>query len=337
MYNNLLKFFVILILIGCAQKKESDTLDTSVGELGVDFVDKTKTLNWSPLAVDPKVGGVFFGELEIVAYDYRPGEAIQRWETNNGFNGPDWSYWPILNSGHDKAREIVIKPNSQVDISALNWVGNPPQDKDFIKEVGQFEIDVFEVYVYRMGVIYDNQFHNDGIVANSDPLYRYPEFASLPRFTSYPGIGGFAGFPGHGASSDTTYRINSFSILFIRDDWFPEPVLVYWSDRSSISHASKTLTTQQTDILTSLTSQTTQRRSLDHAIIIPYSKQSVALKKTKFSETKQVRSSSQAQVTFDLSDIIDPSSTFSGDSSVVKFKRDVNNVPLGLELSFRDK
>src|SRR5262245_40603231 len=37
------------------------------------------------------IQGLYLGESEVVAYDYRPGEAVQ---SDSGFgNGTDWSYW----------------------------------------------------------------------------------------------------------------------------------------------------------------------------------------------------------------------------------------------------
>ena len=58
------------------------------------------------------VKGLYFGELEIVAYDYRPGETIQ---SNNGFgNGEDFSYWTMLQNGYDEARDRVLEVGKEL-------------------------------------------------------------------------------------------------------------------------------------------------------------------------------------------------------------------------------
>jgi hypothetical protein len=309
----------------------------SIGNLNAEFVDLSKLQQESGQianSFDPSLGGVYFGELEIVAYNYRPGEEVQRWEPHNGFEGQDWSYWVLLQSGHDKARNIVLRPNQRLNISALDEKLNPPVDKEFIKKVGQFSVDFFEVAVYQPGLIYNHEFHFNGVVTNQNPLYKYPDFTSFPQFISHPGVGGFAGFPGHGSVNDATERVSVFSVIFARDDWFPEPVLVYFSDRNTLAGSSKTLTAFQATVLASMVSQSTQRRYLDHLIIVPYSRKVVAMKHERNCEDG-ARTSLQAQVSFDLSDLISEDSVFSGDSSIIKFKRDGNQVPFGINLSFK--
>ena len=55
------------------------------------------------------IQGLYFGELEIVAYQYRPGASLQTGQ-HFGTNGThDWSYWVVLQSGHDAAAPRSVR------------------------------------------------------------------------------------------------------------------------------------------------------------------------------------------------------------------------------------
>ncbi|MEQ1877610.1 MAG: hypothetical protein ABL958_13280 [Bdellovibrionia bacterium] len=285
--------------------------------------------------MDPNIGGLYFGQLEIVAYNYRPGETVQRWEPNNGFSGTDWSYWVLLQSGYDQSSDIVLKPNDRLDMSSLYVQLNPPVDEDFINEVGQFSIDFLEVSIYRPGLIYSDELYYNGIVSNPDSLYKYSEWSGVNKYQCYPGIGGFAGFPGHGMANDPTQRVSDFSIVFARDDWFPNPVLVYFDSRTTIGASSPALTADQSAKLISLVSQNTQRRNFEHFLIVPYSLVSVALSPNILGHGPQA--SAAAEVSFDFSILLEAGATFSGATSVIKFSRDANNIPFGTSLTFKSE
>ncbi|HLD98940.1 MAG TPA: hypothetical protein VJB59_01705 [Bdellovibrionota bacterium] len=335
------KIFIVITLIsfvtGCSKKSngsdESTPNGSTLGKFTLDFIDKTQIKTSASKITTTNVDGLYFGELEIVAYNYRPGQSIQRWEPNNGFAGEDWSYWVLLQAGYDSSRNIVLKPDERLDISSLYVQLNPPVDQNFVKEVGQFSIDFLEVSVYRPGIIYDGSFYYNGVVSNPNPLYKYPEWSGISQYLSHPGIGGFAGMPGHGSADDTTQRISEFSILFARDDWFPSAVLVYLDTRTSIAGSSSALSEDQSNKIISLVSQTTQRRNIDHLLIVPYSLVTVALSENVLGTGPTA--SAAAQVAFDLSNLLESGSTFTGDTSVIKFNRDSNNVPFGTSLTFK--
>lgn len=337
-----MKYLILIYLLASisACTKDSQSSDNeSVGKLDVEFVDASSALTNTSLKLfeensttaDPLIGGLYFGELEIVAYNYRPGEAIQRHESDNGFAGTDWSYWPILIGGYPKTRELILKPKQKLDISELVTKMNPPEDKEFVKSVGEFSLDFLEVYFYRTGIIYNNEFHYSGLIENPDPLFRAPEWSQLPRYVSNPGISGFAGFPGHGPVSDVTQRVSNFSVMFSRSDWFPKPLLVYFDGTSLTS--SPALNVEQESILLNLFNQGTQRRAYEHIIIVPYEHHSLALKRERINKEGNVKAAARVQVKFNLNEILEEDSTFSGESAVLKFKRDSNNIPFGLSLT----
>ena len=65
--------------------------------------------------VSSELKGVYFGELEIVAYDYRPGESVQA--NSSWGSGSDWSYWVVVQSGHDAARDYVLPVGGSLEFS----------------------------------------------------------------------------------------------------------------------------------------------------------------------------------------------------------------------------
>jgi hypothetical protein len=150
------------------------------------------------------VQGLYFGELEIVAYDHRPGQSVQN---NPGFGaGTDWSYWVVLQSGHPSARDIVLQENGAIDIMALNGeYGRQEFGAAFQSQVGRFDIDFFEVNFHRTGVVANGGYY--GMNANGNgldkhPLHRYPALRRCPHFgTSHRTFIGFARFVLRGRAS----------------------------------------------------------------------------------------------------------------------------------------
>lgn len=332
-----LALVLTLSLTSCFSSGKSDSESTSsYGILNASIIDAQKGRD-SRLSTsgDPKLGGIYFGELEIVGYSYRPGKKIQAWDKQNAFEGADWSYWLLLHGGHEAARNNVLRPGEELDLNSLNGdYGSRPSD-EFVKAVGKFSLDFLGVSIYRPGIIYDNAFYGSGVITNSNPLYKYPDFSTLPQYlAANPGIGGFAGFPGHGDPSDATQRINIFSIFFARDDWFPEPFLVTFDGNRQLEHSTIALNANQVSILSSFASQNPQRISLyNHYVFVPYKLRRIGLHRNSLKENG-VSPSSRALISFELSDVIEVGASFSGDTSMIKFKRDANNVPLGIKLAF---
>ncbi|HEX5754710.1 MAG TPA: hypothetical protein VFZ09_51475 [Archangium sp.] len=287
------------------------------------------------------IQGLYFGELELVAYDYRPGVTIPQTGQHFGGNGTrDWSYWVVLQSGHDAARDNVLQPGQQIDISALDNGYSTPPEQDFVDQVGSFDIDLFEVYLYRTGVISNNTYYGmnaDGNGSPVHPLHKYPALASLDDHFCAPE------FPGQPSN------IQDVNVFFVRSDWFPRSVVVNTRQEATtspprlvIDHTSIPLTPDQESLVLSLVNNGTQRRFYSNLLFIPFSGPvSVDLTGTGTpvgggttpAPHHYVAGDFRISVNFDLSDIIDESAT---DLSVprVRYKGDAQHVPFGLSVSF---
>jgi len=241
------------------------------------------------------LGAIYFGEIEAVAYNYRPGQSVQNSVSTGNFpdtdlypggTGADWSYWVIIQSGYTASRDNVVKVGSKLDVSALNPLPQAPSDA-FQTSAGQFGVDFVEVYAGNVGAVYDGgagyQFYGkkttgvDG-AAGGDPLYKITTdvvytTTKTQTTTKYPnGAGGYTG------------SLTNVSFLFARNDWFPSATVVTMNARDGTTHlqtvasASPALDAtaiasangkNQQQILESLTSQGTNRRAYGTLIVVP--------------------------------------------------------------------
>ncbi|TGK31686.1 hypothetical protein EHQ12_03690 [Leptospira gomenensis] len=284
--------------------------------------------------------GIYFGELEVVAYDYRPGETDQIHNGMSGFVGPDWSYWVIAPSGYTAGRYNVLKVGDQIN---PDWY--PPMYRQ--KITTDFEIDAFEINMDRVGIVYDDAFYGihdypagiDGGTSETNILYKYPEWSKIPKHTCIPE------FPGVPSSPIA----NTANVLFVRKDIVTTPVVVTTNYTvspvdgsliSSIKYSSRTLTTEESEFLLSLVQQGTTRRSYDNLLVIPYEGPWKITQDGESDTANKIYSAKDAEilVKFDLSNALDtnPAET---DLSVpkIRFASDGQNVPLGLKLEIVSK
>lgn len=283
--------------------------------------------------------GIYFGELEIVAYDYRPGETDQIHNPASGFVGPDWSYWVVAPSGYTEGRYNILKVGDQID---PNWY--PPSRRQ--KITSDFEIDAFEINMYSVGIVYDNEFYTpfeyagvgvDGGGSETNVLYKYPEWTQIPQHIA-PVL-----FPGF---TDVSLATN---VIFVRKDIVPTPVVVkmnYTIDTEastitySIGNTSRTLANEERDFILSLARQGTTRRVYSDLLVIPYEGPWKITQDGKSDPANKIYSVNESEifVKFDLSNALDtdPAET---DFSVpkIRFAADGQNVPLGLKLELVSK
>ncbi len=270
-----------------------------------------------------QVEGLYFGELEVVAYDYRPGETVQ---AGGGFGGgTDWSYWLALPSGHDAARDNVLAPGEQVDFAAMTGDYARPLERSFVDTVGAFEFDILEVYIYRTGVIYDGAYYGmnaDGNGHAMHPLHKYPAWASIDDTFCMPEFPGVV--PGN----------QDLNVLFVRDDWFSVPTLVRIGSGTSgptVESASPPLDADQEALVLSLATQGTQRRSYRDLLFLPYGSAVTADLTRGGTSSGSIAGDVQVDVTFDLADILAEGTDLSVPRVV--YAGDASNVPFGLQMT----
>lgn len=311
-------------MTGCQKPEAKLQVPARIVDLGVS----------APAGSTP-IQGLYFGELELVAYNYRPGAATQTGQSF-GFNGThDWSYWVVLQSGHDTSRDNVLMPHQEIDVATLDDGFGDPPEKDFIDKVSVFDIDLFEVYLYRTGVIYNNVYYGMNADFNGlqvHPLHKYPALSSLEDHYCTPE------FPGQPTS------IQDEGVFFARPDWFPQPVIVNMKQDGNtppalvIDHSSIPLTTDQENIILSLVNNGTQRRYYDNLVFIPFSTPvSVDLNGSGTPSSvpgahQYVVGKFRISVNFDLTNIINPDTDWSVPRVV--YNGDARNVPFGLSVSF---
>lgn len=283
------------------------------------------------------IQGLYFGELEIVAYHYRPGEAIQTSDGfASGFGNLDWSHYVVVQSGQPAARDVVLFSNDVIDIDELNADFRREVSREYVEEVRTFWIDVFEVNLHGNGVIFENVFYGANAEGNgleTHPLHRYPPFSDIPDHFAYTRV---TGFPG----DDQTHNV-----LFVRNDWFSEPVQVQMTNGGGgneyeVAWSSSSLTEFQADILVSLAEGGTSRRFYSNFVIVPYGE----VRSVDFSRDETIT----AVVRFDFSDAIDfsPGKTdlqairdefwgqHTNNGIYLWFNTDEFGVPMGLDVQF---
>lgn len=331
------------------------------------FFTEKKTLS---LLDDNLNMGLYFNELEIVAYMHRPNESLQSGCVCGGWGAKNWSHWVVLQSGHDDARDHVLKRGARLDISKLNGSyeeANRPSD-EFMKNVREFRIDMFEVNMDGVGALYNDAFYGatgTGPSGTENPLFKYPEFQDLTRYASTPR------FPSIDAN-----RPGALNVFFVRKDWFPKPVTILISNQANeIDSSSIALTDEQKERILDMIDSGTSRRFYQNLVLIPFDGPIVV----KFPEldedgkfdpregaqdpSKAVQTSTEEDATpglafklegdkptdfsafninilisFDLSDMINTTtSEFTGDGSSVNFNLDENGLPFKLKVEFYEK
>lgn len=279
------------------------------------------------------IDALYFGELEIVAYHHRPGEEIQTDNFSMSDDNNDWSHLVPLQSGHFDARDILLQESGSVDFAEFDDGRSSRPSSEYVEEVGDFDIDLFEVNVYRTGVIIDDEYfgqnaENDGLERH--PMHRYPDLDGIPDHYAPTR---FAGFP---ESDQTT------NVIFARDDWFPKPVLVQLEevDRDDgmrdyeVVWSSDALTDEQNDLLVSMAEGGTHRRFYTNLVIIPYE----GPKTIDLSAGEELT----VEVGFEFQDVVDLEKTSfeeirdddGGFGAELFYTADEDYVPFGLTVSF---
>ena len=289
----------------------------------------------SRAAAPPGVEGLYFGELEVVAYDYRPGETVQTDQGGFRFDQDaqaDWSYYVILQSGHDAARDNLLTDGAPINIDELNGTFGPstPIAASFWNAVEAFEIDFLEVFMSGTGIVIGGEYMGKNADLNGlsvHPLHKYPALNGIPDYYTDTRFTGF---------TDNGHDIN---IMFANPALFSETTLIeasngrwvdgVYDDSIQIDWSSRALSASQHDMIVSLIDQGTQRRSYSQLVIIPMPEAASITE----NETLQI------DVMFDLETVIDPATDYDairaaapGHPEVLMYSGDTDFKPFGLQV-----
>lgn len=311
--------------------------------------------------------GVYFGEIEVVAYNYRPGQAIQNHSAGGGFNGTDWSYWVVMQSGQTTSRDNLLPVGSALNIAALDPFPELPHAA-FINSVQKFQVDVVEVYAYKTGVVDNNEFYGfsggvDG-AAGGDPLYKNLTYRGATQHNGRPVFQGIT----RGAPDIAGGAADDVSIMFVRNDWFPTPKIIILDANNvndgnvndtvitspTVGLGAAQITQFQSDTIRSLVSQGSTRRFYHNLIIVPFTQFSgplvvnfpidsviqplgntrlggaiAAVNPTAWADDVQFN----VMLKIDQSNIINEAMP----GNIVNFNADGNNIPFGLDLQVSSK
>jgi hypothetical protein len=300
------------------------------------------------------VDGLYFGELEIVAYDWREGEALQAYP-NWGAHGRDpsnpdlgdWSYLVPLQSGYDAARDNLLTASGPIDFTDWRdggYSGELPS-QEFVDGVGAFDVDFLEVNLYRTGIVQGNVYYGMNADLNgleTHPLHKYPTYATIDDYFTVPG---FPGWPAEYQYEQTT------NVLFARNDWFPDPILVQLAQAGggtdpvtfsvAWTSAAGGLTADQEEALLSLATNGTGRRFYSRFVILPVDPTRLVFDPTTYVSpgdafTEIDAATAEVVVGMDLSITLDDTSdlTIDDDGPNVMYAGDANNVPFGLTVAW---
>jgi hypothetical protein len=218
-----------------------------------------------------EISGMYFGLLDIVAYQHSPGFSDH--------GKADWAYYYILDDSYAEARDIVLLSGGEVDLAALNPYPYS-LDERFKSVYDNFSIDFLEVNISNPGVFFGNNFY--GFLSYSAGQSQQDAFNALCK--KYPAISNFSlydfGFPFYSNMEGFPKIDVTFSVVFARADWFPEPVFVYLESVDGNSYTTKTysynwsskpLTDHQKELLEGMAGNPGASWFRRSHIIIPYS------------------------------------------------------------------
>lgn len=156
-----------------------------------------------------ELDGVHIGHLAITAYE----------ETKpNEFR----SFYVTSNVNYYDTADLFLKPAETIDLTALSVPDNP--------NTATFRMDFLCVEAQGMGVVLDRVFYGCPLpmlppsspmdTLTTHPLYKYPEYDGIPTYSKSIRLEGLE------RAENETVNSAQINILYARNDWFPEPMLV---------------------------------------------------------------------------------------------------------------
>ena len=257
-----------------------------IGRIGTKFVAPVitnRSISRSLINQNEEISGMYFGLLDIVAYQYSPGfidiDWGATWDGNKyGSPQPDWAHYSILSDSYAEARDIVLLNGGVIDLAALNPY-KFTLGEHFMNNFNDFSIDFLEVNISSPAVFFNSILYGMNWAGNTEweeefRIFLHEKYPELNEFDIYnfdfPYYAILEGFP----------EIDiGFSIVFARNDWFPEPVSVRlsgWGGYGSnepytYEWSSKPLTDHQKELIEGLASNPRASWGRRSHFIIPYS------------------------------------------------------------------
>jgi uncharacterized membrane protein len=329
------------------------------------------------------VEGFGFERITAASFWYRPGEPTQMnagegEQCVNRLNAnTDWSNWPIVLP--DTSVGVILRNGEKIDINALNGqnIDLTYPDPAFLNANGGFQIDVLWAELRLEGLLYADAAYS-AETAGWSLLSRYPEYAGLPSYVfrhpddpayqpRYPWLAALEeGTPWEGGGRSTVGP----QIVFVRKDWFPQPVVVYPSvcatpptegectapPDPAVVLSSTPLTSTQIDLLESLMNSCARNGNNlvgfdNNIVVVPFSVDGPILVKPPGDNNEPAPNGMDVfsadnfviDINFDLSGMLQEPYPAAGDCSLPEvctsnqdpiFRPDADGVPWGLSISF---
>jgi len=148
--------------------------------IGAKFVTHTsskKSISRSVINQTEEISGMFFGDLEIMAYQYSPGFVntdIFLFPNNGPYdgidpiNGPyihpkDWAPYRIL--GYANKSTFILPNGGEVDLSEFEHPYQLIYSPQFTDAWENFNIDFFQVSVQHIGVVFNDILYGQDVWA----------------------------------------------------------------------------------------------------------------------------------------------------------------------------
>jgi len=325
---------------------------TGNNRIGAKFVTHTsskKNVSRSITNQTEEISGMFFGDLEIMAYQYSPGFVntdiflypnngpYDGYDHNGGYIHPkDWAPYRILAYGN---KSIFILPNGgEVDLSEFEHPYQIIYTPQFTDTWDNFNIDFFQVSVQYIGVVFNDILYGQDVWApdSINGSYNLLEWLRLEHPTLKKSIKTpvyIEGFEYHPGGPNMAVNI-PFTILFARSNWFPEPVFVrlFSWENNAVQWSSKTITEHQKNMLVSWANNAAFGilGSNINLLIVPYGE----LVKFAVKEGSTGMKSPEFRISFNYEKLLTTAS-YNNISDGVIFSA-TNDLPFGLSVSINE-
>lgn len=334
--------FMAILLIGLTGCEKDDPAK-KLNFPSLSIIDNSSNFKSASSTKSSDVEGFYIGDLEIIGHHYRPGETIQ----NRPQDAPyvlgiprDWSYFKFLPNGSTKTSNLLLTQSGEIKIQDLLFIDyyDDPWfylDSAYVEKVDSFTLDILEVNFLGTGVVKNNKFYGSFLnnAYGGHPLYKYPQFSSIPYFQAY------TYFPG---IEDHAFTV---SYLFVSEKYISTPVQIivdqvgqddYGIFTYEISKTTRPLITDEEEFVLNFLENVPSRASY-YLNFIPFKGE----KKWKFTDDSFLTT---IKISVDLNNIVDDRTDFNAIEAIPEggpyqydplyYNTDSNYIPFGLKVIF---